>query len=49
MRLIYLLEHWNIYVDFKKGKELQQKIDGFKYYLIWIGNGKSAILLREYS
>ena len=49
MSLIYFLEHWKIYVDFNNGKELQQKIDSFIYYIILIGNGKSAILLREYS
>ena len=28
---------------------MQQKIDGFLDNLIWIGNGKFSLLLREYS
>ena len=47
MSLIYFLEHWKIYVDFNNGKELQEKIDIFIYYIILIGNGKSAMLLKN--
>ena len=33
----------------KKKKKNAPKIDGFLDNLIWIGNGKFSLLLREYS
>ena len=30
-------------------KKMQQKIYSFLHHFIWIGNGKSSLLLREYS
>ena len=30
-------------------KKMQQKVYGFLDNLIWIGNGKFSLLLREYS
>ena len=49
MRLIFVLKHWKTYSDSKNAKKMQQKIDGFLDNLIWIGNGKFSLLLREYS
>ena len=42
-------EHWKFNVDSKNAKKMQQKINGFLDNLIWIGNGKFSLLLREYS
>ena len=33
----------------KKKKKKGKKIDGFLDNLIWIGNGKFSLLLRQYS
>ena len=33
----------------KKLSEIAKKVDGFLDNLIWIGNGKLSLLLREYS
>ena len=33
----------------KKKKKMQQKTYGFLDSLIWIGNGKFSLLLREFS
>ena len=49
MKLIFLSEHWKFNVNSKNAKELQQKLYGFLDNLIWIGNGKLSLLLREYS
>ena len=45
----FFSEHWKFNVGCKKAKKMQQKIDGFIDNLIWIGNVKFSLLLREYS
>ena len=49
MRLMFVSEHWKLNVYSKIPKKMQEKNYGFLDNLIWIGNGKFSLLLREYS
>ena len=49
MRVMFFSEHWKFNVDSKIAKKIPEKIYGFLDNLIWIGNGKFSLLLREYS
>ena len=46
--LIFVLKHWEFNVDTKNVEKVQQEIDCLLKNLIWIGNGKFSLLLREY-
>ena len=46
---MFASEHWKFNVDSKIGKKVPQKINDFLDNLIWIGNVKCSLLLREYS
>ena len=48
MRLIFFPERWKFHVDTKNAKNISQKVHGFLDKLIWIGNAKFSLLLREY-
>ena len=49
MRLIFFSKHWNFIVDSENAKKLKQKIYDFSDRLIYVGNGKFSLLIREYS
>ena len=48
MRLIFFPERWKFHVDTKNAKNIPQKVHGLLDKLIWIGNAKFSLLLREY-
>ena len=49
MRLIFSTPHWKFHVYTKNAKKVSQKVSGFFDNVIWGGNGKLSLLLREYS
>ena len=49
MRFIVFSKHWNFIVDSENAKKLKQKIYDFSDSLIYVGNGKFSLLIREYS
>ena len=49
MRLIFVSERWKFNVDSKNAEKISQKVSGFLDNLIWIGNDKFCLLIREYS
>ena len=49
MRLIFVSKHWKFIVDFKNAKKMWEKIFGFSDSLIYVGNCKFSLLIREYS
>ena len=46
---MFFSENWKFNVDSKIAKKIPEKIYGFLDNLIWIGNGKFSLLLREKS
>ena len=49
MRLMFFPEDWKLNVDSKIAKNIPEKIYDCLDNLIWIGNCKFSVLLREYS
>ena len=46
---MFFSDHWKFHLDTKSAKKISQKCYGFFVNLIWIGNGKFSLLLREHS
>ena len=50
MMLFFCSEHWILNLDVIYAKrKIEEKVYGFLDNLIWIGNGKFSLFLREYS
>ena len=49
MRLFFLSKHWKFIVDSKYAKKMPNEIYRFSDSLIYVGNGKFSLLIREYS
>ena len=45
----FFSKHWKFIVDCKNAKKMSQKICGFSDSLIYVGNAKFSLLIREYS
>ena len=45
----FFSEHWKFNIDSKNERKMFKKFDCFSDNLIWIGNCKLSLLLREYS
>ena len=45
----FFSKQWKFIVHSKNAKKMLQKIQGFSNNLIYVGNGKFSVLIREYS
>ena len=45
----FFSKHWKFIVDCKNAKKMSQKIYGFSDSLIYVGNSKFSLLIRELS
>ena len=45
----FFSKHWKLHVDTKNAKSISERVYSFLDNLIWMGNRKFSLLLREYS